>query len=60
MSRTDFHFKLAEELIDNNYDGVFIRERPRCDTVDMPEPLIGGIGTHVTPSSRESKQLMAL
>ena len=54
MSQSDFYVRLEEELIDNNFDGVSIRE-PRCDRIEITPPLMSGVGAHLTPSTRKRK-----
>ena len=55
-----FYAKLAEELIDNQYDRVVRRKRPSGDGFGSPSSIIGadglpraGINTHLTPTKRK-------
>ena len=55
MSQSDFCARFSEELIDNNFDGVSIRERRR-DDIEITPPLMNGVGAHRTPSTRKRKR----
>ena len=54
MSQSDFYARLGEELIDNNFDEVSVRERRR-DEIEIIPSLMGEV-VHLTPSNRKRKR----
>jgi hypothetical protein len=53
--QADFYTDLAEELIDNTFDGRQVRPRPGIIQQDLG-PNIAGIGPHLAPTDRKRRK----
>ena len=54
-SQKDYYAKLADQLIDNSFDAIGLRNQPCSDNDKPANPLAYGTGIYLTPTNKRRK-----